>query len=298
MWTTIIVYVLLAILGAVFGSFAVAQVWRIRAFQLKEDLELDPKSVDKVEWRRLKPLTEVNKSKDRSHCLSCGYQLRWFDLIPVFSWISLKGKCRKCHTSIGKTEIFGEIFLASLFALSAFFWPVNIFSSSANMFEIGQFVLWLVSLVILLILFIYDLKWSLLPLKQMLIFIAIAILFWSLRSFQSSVTIDLVINLIISMVILPGTYFVLNKMSDGQWVGSGDWIISIGLVFLLPNEPIYAAIVLFLSNFIGTIYILIMSMRNKTEIKRGVKIPFGPFLIIATIITAIFYPYMYSFLAF
>lgn len=39
-------------------------------------------------------------SARRSHCMSCGYQLRWFDLIPLFSWIALRGKCRKCHEKI------------------------------------------------------------------------------------------------------------------------------------------------------------------------------------------------------
>ena len=39
-------------------------------------------------------------SKERSHCMSCGYQLRWFDLIPLFSWLALGGKCRKCKTPI------------------------------------------------------------------------------------------------------------------------------------------------------------------------------------------------------
>ena len=34
-------------------------------------------------------------SKQRSHCMTCGYQLRWFDLIPLFSWLFLRGKCRK-----------------------------------------------------------------------------------------------------------------------------------------------------------------------------------------------------------
>ena len=38
--------------------------------------------------------------KTRSHCMNCGYQLRWFDLIPLFSWIILGGKCRKCHAPI------------------------------------------------------------------------------------------------------------------------------------------------------------------------------------------------------
>lgn len=39
-------------------------------------------------------------SKERSHCMSCGYQLRWFDLFPLFSWLFLGGKCRKCKEPI------------------------------------------------------------------------------------------------------------------------------------------------------------------------------------------------------
>ncbi|MBD5451961.1 MAG: prepilin peptidase [Lachnospiraceae bacterium] len=36
----------------------------------------------------------------RSHCMSCGYQLKWYDLIPLFSWLVLGGKCRKCKARI------------------------------------------------------------------------------------------------------------------------------------------------------------------------------------------------------
>ena len=39
-------------------------------------------------------------SKERSHCMSCGYQLRWYDLVPLFSWLALGGKCRKCKAPI------------------------------------------------------------------------------------------------------------------------------------------------------------------------------------------------------
>lgn len=39
-------------------------------------------------------------SKKRSHCMSCGYQLRWYDLIPLFSYLFLRGKCRKCKEHI------------------------------------------------------------------------------------------------------------------------------------------------------------------------------------------------------
>ena len=39
-------------------------------------------------------------AKEHSHCMSCGYRLRWYDLIPIFSWIFLRGKCRKCGERI------------------------------------------------------------------------------------------------------------------------------------------------------------------------------------------------------
>ena len=38
--------------------------------------------------------------KTRSHCMTCGYQLEWYDLVPLFSWIFLGGKCRKCKTKL------------------------------------------------------------------------------------------------------------------------------------------------------------------------------------------------------
>jgi leader peptidase (prepilin peptidase)/N-methyltransferase len=41
-----------------------------------------------------------NIAVTRSHCMTCGYQLRWFDLIPLFSWLALRGRCRKCKAKI------------------------------------------------------------------------------------------------------------------------------------------------------------------------------------------------------
>lgn len=45
------------------------------------------------------PLKE-SVAKERSHCMTCGYQLRWFDLFPLFSYLFLGGKCRKCKSKI------------------------------------------------------------------------------------------------------------------------------------------------------------------------------------------------------
>lgn len=67
-------YVITFLYGIVIGSFLNVCIYRI-------------------------PLGE-SIAKERSHCMSCGYQLRWYDLIPLFSWLMLKGRCRKCGASI------------------------------------------------------------------------------------------------------------------------------------------------------------------------------------------------------
>tara|TARA_B100000212_G_scaffold341542_1_gene325032 strand:+ start:537 stop:1343 length:807 start_codon:yes stop_codon:yes gene_type:complete len=58
----------------------------------------------------------------RSKCLNCGYQLKWFDNIPIFSWVFLSGKCRNCKKPISVTYPFVEI-------LTGFLYILNIYSS-------------------------------------------------------------------------------------------------------------------------------------------------------------------------
>lgn len=70
----ITIYAIVLIYGLVFGSFLNVLIYRI---PLKEEFV-----------------------KTRSHCMNCGYQLAWYDLVPVFSYVFLGGKCRKCKQKI------------------------------------------------------------------------------------------------------------------------------------------------------------------------------------------------------
>lgn len=70
----ILFYIIVFLYGIVIGSFLNVLIYRIPK---KENLVMT-----------------------RSHCMSCGYQLRWFDLIPLFSFLALGGKCRKCKTRL------------------------------------------------------------------------------------------------------------------------------------------------------------------------------------------------------
>lgn len=74
MQTPLILYIPIFLFGIVIGSFLNVCIYRI------------PKHEDIV--------------KTRSHCMSCGYQLKWYDLVPVFSFLFLRGKCRKCGTKL------------------------------------------------------------------------------------------------------------------------------------------------------------------------------------------------------
>ena len=61
-----------------------------------------------------------NFVKIRSHCESCGYELRWFDLIPLFSYICLRGKCRKCKAKISIQHLLIEVLNGLLYVVT--FW--------------------------------------------------------------------------------------------------------------------------------------------------------------------------------
>lgn len=74
MFYTIIFAVILALYGLIIGSFLNVCICRL-------------------------PRKE-NIVTTRSHCMNCGYQLKWYDLIPLFSWLALGGKCRRCKAKI------------------------------------------------------------------------------------------------------------------------------------------------------------------------------------------------------
>lgn len=74
MLMTIVFYIIIFLYGIVIGSFLNVCIYRI------------PKKEDIV--------------KVRSHCMNCGYKLEWYDLVPLFSYLFLKGRCRKCKTKL------------------------------------------------------------------------------------------------------------------------------------------------------------------------------------------------------
>ena len=142
---TILIAGALLLLGVVLGSFAGAQVWRVRARQLRTDKQTGH-PYDKHEWRQLRVLLQGTVRDDRSRCLQCGHVLAWYDLLPVVSWLSTGGRCRYCQQFIGWFELVMELVLGVGLALSYLVWPWALPASSL------LFAVWVVVALVLMIL--------------------------------------------------------------------------------------------------------------------------------------------------
>lgn len=276
----VLIYIGLAVLGAAFGSFAGATMWRLRASQLKEDKAVG-ESVDKKEYKRLKPLMEQSFWKGRSICLDTGKSLPWYDLIPIVSWIALKGKSRFSGKPIGVFELAIELLVAAFFVVSFAVWPYDLGSVQA----ISLFVLWLISGVGLAILFAYDIRWFLLPDKIVYPLIAIGALMAVIRIVGSPEVLNTALDTLYAVLMLGGLYFVLHTVSKGRWVGFGDVKLGVFLGLVLGSWPL-ALLCLFLANFIGCLYVTPLLWAKK--LKRTSRVPFGPFLILGFIVTMLF----------
>lgn len=276
----ILISVGLALLGVIIGSFCGATVWRLRAQQLKEDKKAGDK-IDQKEYDSLKKLTGKSIKNDRSVCLHCHHQLAWYDLLPVISWVLLKGKCRYCHKLIGWMEIVIELGTAAFFVVSYLFWPHEL----SSFIHIAQLGLWLLAGVGLVILVAYDARWFLLPNRVVFPLLAVAALSAALHIAQAQDLGWALFNLLLACMILSGLYFALYLISKGAWIGFGD--IKLGLVLaLLVADWQLAFLTLFLANIIGCL--IVLPGLTAKKFNRYSRVPFGPMLIAGCLIATLF----------
>lgn len=273
---------LLAFLGLMLGSFAGAQVWRLRARQLVEDVR-EGEVVDAQEYDALLPLTKNTLSSDRSRCLQCSQTLAWYDLLPLVGWLSTAGKCRYCKAPIGKFEPLMEIGVSVVFVLSYLLWP----SSLDTVIGVMSFAAWLVAVVLLAILFAYDFKWFLLPDSIVFPLISIGVVLSGVKVLTATDTPSALMSVGGAVLALSGLYFLLYQFSkwrygeERTWVGFGDVKLGLGLALLLADWRL-ALLALFLANLIGSVAVVPGMLLGK--LSRKAHVPFGPLLIAGAVI--------------
>ncbi len=279
------IIIILIILGLCFGSFVNALVFRLHIQSKKQSLN---GSLESVKKKLKKQITENRLQKTqnrysiltgRSMCVNCKHELKAMDLIPIFSWFMLAGKCRYCKKPISWQYPSVEIFTAVVFVLSYIFWPTDF-----NSIEYTIFGLWLACLLGLTALIVYDIRWMILPNRIVLplYFLGLGIII--LRLIQNPEALTLYQNLT-AILIGGGLFYLIFQLSKGKWIGGGD--VKLGfLLGALVGRADYAFLMLFLASLLGCLYIL-PALASK-KLKRSSRVPFGPFLIIATIIVVLF----------
>lgn len=261
------IIVALVVLGLILGSFVNAFVWRLH----EQDAVLSSKQPDKSY------LKQLSIKYGRSMCTHCKHQLATKDLVPVLSWLYLRGKCRYCHRRIDDSPIV-ELSTAALFLLSYACWPYSLHGLG-----LYYFVFWLIFLVAFVALAVYDLKWYLLPDKLVFPLIGLAalqlagaIIFYH-QGWQTIVT------AFWGVMVSSGIFYAIFKISKAQWIGGGD--VKLGVVIgILLGGPMMSFLMLFTASSLGSLIGIPLLIAGK----RQVRLPFGPFLLIATVIAMLF----------
>jgi len=219
--------------------------------------------------------------KGRSRCPKCHQQIRWFDNIPLLSFIMLSGRCRYCHTKISWQYPIVELVVGCLFAMA--FWinfklPIFnlsfIWDWSLLMPVVVKFLRDIFFISVLTVIFIYDFRWYLILDIITIPAIIVAFVFNIILGFN-------VLNLLLATGIGGGFFLIQFIISKGRWIGGGDIRLGflMGSILGLPQ----VLVALFTAYISGLIIVVGLLMTGKKRMSS--QVPFGTFLSIATIIS-------------
>tara|TARA_B100001996_G_scaffold80903_1_gene59673 strand:- start:76 stop:837 length:762 start_codon:yes stop_codon:yes gene_type:complete len=241
------VYILLSIvLGSIWGSFANVCIHRL------------PK--------------EQSVVKGRSYCPSCEKEIKWFDNIPVISFIFLRAKCRNCKEKIKLTYFIVEILSIFSFFLIYYFFGLTITT-----------LLLMILSIFFIIIFFIDLKHFIIP--NELTFPLMVIGF--VKSFDPNLNQTIFPNYINSLIGGISGYLIIwliiffykkVRKKEGMGLGDAKLLAAIGFWFGWASIPF----VLFFSSIIALISTLPSLIKETKNLSS--QIPFGPYIILATVL--------------
>lgn len=271
--------ILIFLIGLMLGSFVNALVWRL---QQQLDKNGEPKKLSQKQRKALSVL------HGRSMCPYCKHQLAAKDLVPLLSWLLLKGRCRYCHKPINKEYPLVELITAILFVVSYAFWPYELAGA-----EWVMFIGFLVTLVLLIAMSMYDYKTFILPSRLIYpsIFVQLITLFtYSLLT----LTLDRLGWAFLSALVYFGLFYLIFMASyyakkqgyaSKDWLGFGDVRLAF-LLGLVVGTPAAVFVALFLGSVIGLIIVSPAIISKKATFTT--QIPFGPYLIAGAYVALLF----------
>lgn len=203
--------------------------------------------------------------KPVSHCEKCKHELKWYELIPIVSYLFLGGRCRKCKVRLPVSYLLMEICTGTLFAVC-----YHVFDTPI------QIAIAIIFVSALIIVIISDIEYMII-LDEVLIISVFLIIFLNVIDVGLYATAIKVLSGVLAFV----TMLLIKKLGDlifkQESLGGGD----IKLMFLVGMVIGYEMSIcnIFLATFIAFPIALILLVTKKDNM-----IPFGPFLGMAAII--------------
>lgn len=206
----------------------------------------------------------------RSMCLSCNRTLKWYELVPVLSFLMQKGKCRNCHSKLSWQYPAVEVVAAILFAGVAFF-----------IHEPVQMMVWFMAVSLGMIIAVYDIRHKMIP-------------FYHLAAF-GVISLFLGIHLL-GAVLVALPFLILWGISKGKWIGFGDIEIMaiMGLVLGLGRGYSAVVVAFWIAVLVMVPTVAYFKWKKKSH---DPEIPFGPFLLFAFYLIGITGFNIFSFIA-
>jgi len=241
-------YILVAIVGLCCGSFATALVYRI------------PRDISWIYDKNSKD----NKAS-RSQCTECGRKLTAFDLVPVFSWLFSKGKCRHCGKPVSARYPLIEIATMFLVILQFHAWGMTLAAIPV-----------LFAVPFLLAALLIDWEHMILPDDLNIVLFILSVVFVVILGLDAGwpVMFDHAMAAILLTGVFWAVAFVLTRLKGQQALGMGDlkFLPAAGLFMGLGAIPSFMA----LSGVLGLATGLFKRIQGKKQ-----AFPFGPALILS-----------------
>jgi len=251
--------------------------------------------------------------KGRSHCMFCGKTLSWYELVPLFSFLFQHGKCRECKTKLSLQYPLVELGTGILFFL-VFFHLFPLLPSEAALIAItsgekevlmkwGLLIAHLVIWSLFMVITVYDIRTKLIPNRFSYTLAGVA--FLTLFVGEQSLALPTLSEVVAGPALfLP--FYTLWKVSDGRWLGLGDGKLALGIGWFLGLSLGGTAIlfafwigagVSLLYIFFQKLYVSFSKRDSEKEILTlKSEIPFGPFLVLGTLIVYVTQFNIYAYL--
>ena len=238
-------YIIAFVFGSIWGSFANVCIYRLPA--------------------------NKNVANGRSCCPNCNNLIKWYDNIPIISFLFLKGVCRNCSKKINTQYLLVELISGFSFAICYYFFGISITT-----------LLFFILTICFVIIFFIDLKHFIIPNELTITLMVIGILKSIdpdlnneiFPNFINSVLGGVIGYMLIWLIIL---FYKKVRNKEGMGLGDAKLLSAIGFWFGWVSLPF----ILFFSSFIALVSVLPDLIKNKKNLTS--QIPFGPFIILGTL---------------